>query len=140
MTIEEALEILKKHNIRRSINHAAQLMLHHDENEGCDEMIGEIYDGPSAIYLADYIPSQLGDFYNDVQKSIIILDSPRAHIRLQAILDSLPSTAQRYDEAIRKEKIDNVKRYFLKRNTKIKILSPNVEIPDPPDEGTLYIR
>lgn len=137
MTIEEALALLERHNIRRSINNAAQLMLHH-ENEGC-EMIGETF-GPGAIYLADYIPSQLGVFYNDVQKSIIILDSPRAHIRLQSILDGLPDSAQRYDEAIRKEKVQNVQRYFLKRNTKIKILSPDVDIPDPPDEGTLYFR
>ena len=138
MTIEEALALLKQHNITRSIYNAAHLMLHH-ENEGC-EMIGEIYNGPSAIYLADYIPSQLGMTYNDVQKSIIILGNPRSSTRLKSILDGLHDTAQRYAEALRKEKIQNVQRYFLKRNTKIKILSPDVDLPDPPNEGTLYFR
>lgn len=138
MTIEEALEILKKHNITRDICDATCLMLEHDD--GICEQVGEIWTASRAIYLADYIPSKIGMTYRDVQKSLTLLDSQRAHIRLQAILDGLPSTAQRYDEAIRKEKVQNVQRYFLKRNTKIKILSPNVEIPDPPDEGTLYIR
>ena len=138
MTIEEALALLKQHNITRDINNSAQLMLHH-ENEGC-EMIGEIYSSQRAIYLAEYIPSQLGMTYSDVQKSLTLLDSQRADIRLQAILDGLPDTAQRYAEALRKEKIANVQRYFLKRNTKIKIISHDTEIPDPPDEGTLYFR
>jgi hypothetical protein len=78
--------------------------------------------------------------YGDVQKALTLLDSQGAVFRLQSILDGLPNTAQRYDEAIRKEKVKIVQRYFLKRNTKIKILSPDVDIPDPPDEGTLYIR
>ena len=78
--------------------------------------------------------------YSDVQKSLTLLDNPSSSMRLQAILDGLPASAQRYDEAIRREKIQNVQRYFNKRNTKIKILSPDVDIPDPPDEGTLYFR
>ena len=138
MTIEEALALLERHHITRSIDNPAQLMLHH-ENEGC-EMIGEIYNGPSAIYLADYIPSQLGMTYNDVQKSIVILYNPRSSTRLQAILDGLPDSAKRYDDAIRSEKVKIVKRYFSKRNMKIKIIPSDAEIPDPPDEGTLYIR
>jgi hypothetical protein len=113
-------------------------MLNHDD--GICEQIGEILTPSRAIYLAEYIPSKIGMTYRDVQKSLTLLDSQRSPMRLQSILDGLPDTAQRYDEAIRKEKVKIVQRYFLKRNTKIKILSPGVDIPDPPDEGTLYFR
>jgi hypothetical protein len=138
MTIEEALALLERHRITRDICDATCLMLNHDD--GICEQIGEILTPSRAIYLAEYIPSKIGMTYRDVQKSLTLLDSQRAVFRLQSILDGLPDTAQRYDEAIRKEKVKIVQRYFLKRNTKIKILSPDVDIPDPPDEGTLYFR
>jgi hypothetical protein len=138
MTIEEALALLGRYHITRDICDATCLMLNHDD--GICEQIGEIWNVSRAIYLAEYIPSKIGMTYKDVQKSLTLLDSKRSPMRLQAILDGLPDTAQRYDEAIRKEKVKIVQRYFLKRNTKIKILSPDVDIPDPPDEGTLYIR
>jgi hypothetical protein len=138
MTIEEALALLERHSITYDVCGAPCLVLHHED--GICEQIGEIWNASRAIYLAEYIPSKIGMTYRDVQKSLTLLDSQRAVFRLQSILDGLPDTAQRYDEAIRKEKVKIVQRYFLKRNTKIKILSPDVDIPDPPDEGTLYLR
>lgn len=136
MTIDEALALLEKHNIHRSPT--VQLVLRHDD--GTSEQIGEIWTASRAIYLADYIPSQLGLTYSDVQKSLTLLDSQRSPQRLQSILDDLPDSAQRYDEAIRYEKVQIVKQYFSKRNMKIKIIPSEVDIPDPPDEGTLYLR
>lgn len=138
MTIDEALALLKYHNITRDICDATCLMLNHED--GVCEQIGEILTPSRAIYLAEYIPSQIGMTYRDVQKYLTLLDSKRSPMRLQAILDGLPDSAQRYDDAIRKEKVKIVQRYFNKRNTKIKIISPDVDIPDPPDEGTLYFR
>lgn len=138
MTIDEALALLERYHITRDICDAICLMLNHED--GVCEQIGEILTASRAIYLAEYIPSQLGMTYKDVQKSLTLLDSKRSPMRLQSILDGLPDTAQRYDEAIRKEKIQNVQRYFLKRNTKLKIISPDTDIPDPPDEVTLYFR
>ena len=44
------------------------------------------------------------------------------------------------EDRLRFYRQEEIKRYFRKRNTKIKILSPDVDIPDPPDDGTLYIR
>ena len=131
MTIEEALALLEQHNIHRGISDTARLMLHHVD--GRWEHIGEICTAPEAMYIADYIPSQLGVFYNDVRKSIIILDSPRADIRLQAILDDLPTSAQRYEESLRKERIRNLRKYFSERDMKIK----NIDLPD---YDTLYLR
>ncbi len=138
MTIEEALALLEKHHIHRSSSDAVNLMLYHDD--GTSEQIGEVWNVSRAIYLADYIPSQLGLEYRDVQKSLTLLDSQRSPIRLQSILDDLPRTVQRYEESQRYEKIDKIKQYFSKRNMKIKIIPSDAEIPDPPDEGTLYIR
>lgn len=138
MTIDEALALLERHHITRDICDAICLMMEHED--GVCEQIGEILTASRAIYLAEYIPSKIGMTYKDVQKSLTLLDSQRSPMRLLAILDGLSNTAQRYDDAIRKEKVKIVQRYFLKRNTKIKILSPDAEIPDPPDEGTLYFR
>ena len=137
MTIEEALALLEKDSqIRRSP--AVQLVLRHED--GTCEQVGEIWTASRAIYLADYIPSQVGLAYSDVQKSLTLLDSQRSPQRLQSILDGLPTSAQRYDEAIRYEKVKIIKKYFSKRNMKIEILPSDVEIPDTPDDGTLYLR
>ena len=116
MTIVEALELLKRHNITCDSRGTPCLMLHHDD--GTCEQIGEIWKGSRAIYLAEYIPSKIGMTYSDVQKSLTLLDSQRAPIRLLSILDGLPSSAQRYDDAIRSEKVKIIQRYFHKRNRK----------------------
>lgn len=114
MTIDEALALLERHHITRDICDATCLMLNHED--GVCEQIGEILTASRAIYLAEYIPSKIGMTYKDVQKSLTLLDSQRSPMRLQAILDGLPDTAQRYAEALRKEKVKIVQRYFLKRN------------------------
>jgi hypothetical protein len=114
MTIVEALELLERHRITYDVCGAPCLVLHHDD--GTCEQIGEIWNASRAIYLAEYIPSKIGLKYRDVQKSLTVLDRPESPILLQAILDGLPNSAQRYDDAIRSEKVKIVQRYFHKRN------------------------
>lgn len=138
MTIEEALALLEKHHIHRSPT--VELVLRHED--GTSEQIGEIWelDSSRAICLAEYIPSQLGLTYYDVQKSLTPLDSQRSPQRLQSILDGLPTSAKRYEDSLRDGKIKIIKQYFSKRNMKIEILPSDAEIPDTPDDGTLYLR
>jgi len=114
MTIEEALKMLERYGITRSFYDPTHLVLCH---ETFSEQIGEIYTGPGqkAIYLAEYMPSQLDMTYNQVQKSLTLLDSPRAHIRLETILSGLPASAQRYEDSLRDEKIKNVQQYFREK-------------------------
>lgn len=138
MTIEESLALLEKHNIHRRPTEDTHLVLCHED--GTSEKIGEIWTVSRAICLAEYIPSQLGLKYSDVQKSLTLLDSQRSPQRLQSVLDGLPTSAKRYDEAIRSEKVKIIKKYFSKRNMKTKILPSDAEIPDAPDDGTLYLR
>lgn len=114
MTIKEALAVLEKHHIHRGIYDTTHLVIHHDD--GTREQIGEIHTGQQAIYLADYIPSVIGTTYSRVHKSLTMLESPRAHIRLEDILNDLPSSVQRYEESIRRERIENLHEYFKKRN------------------------
>lgn len=116
MTESEALEILKKHNIHRGIYDTERLFLRVGDEVIHGEQIGEIYTGQQAIYLADYIPSVIGSTYSRVHKSLTMLESPRAHIRLEDILNDLPISVQRYEESIRRERIENLHEYFKKRN------------------------
>lgn len=44
------------------------------------------------------------------------------------------------EDRLRFYRQEEIKMYFRKKKMKIKILSPDVDIPDPPDEGTLYFR
>lgn len=114
MTIKEALAVLEQHNIHRGIYDTTHLVIHHDD--GTREQIGEIHIALQAIYLADYIPSMIGATYSRVHKSLTMLESPRAHIRLEDILNDLPSSVHRYEESIRRERIENLHEYFRKRN------------------------
>lgn len=114
MTIKEALAVLERHNIHRGIYDTTHLVIHHDD--GTCEQIGEIYTGQQAIYIADYIPSEIGLTYEKVHKTLTMLTAPRAHIRLEDILNDLPISAQRYEESLRRERIENLHEYFKKRN------------------------
>lgn len=117
LTIEEALALLERHHITRDICDATFLMLNHED--GICEHIGEIWAVSKGIYLAEYIPSYLDMTYPQVQKSLTLLDSQRANFRLKSILDGLPNTAKRYDDAQRYEKIQKIRQYFRKRKNAV---------------------
>ncbi len=137
MTEAEALEILKKHNIHRG-NYDTERLFLLEGDEILGEHIGEIANG--YIYIADYIPSVIGKTYPSVSDTSVLLSNPDAPAVLNRMLDRLKDSAERYEEEIRRKRVSDIHQYFLKRNMKIKILPPDVEIPDPPDEGTLYFR
>ena len=138
MTEAEALEILKKHNIHRGIFDNERLFLRKGDEVLHGEQIGQIANG--YIYLADYIPSVIGKTYLSVSDTAVLLSNPDAPAVLNRMLDRLKDSAERYDEETRRKRVSDIHQYFLKRNMKIEILPPNAEIPDPPDEGTLYLR
>lgn len=138
MTEEEALEILKKHDIHRGYYDTHRLFLCRDEEVLHGEQIGEI--AANIIYLSDYIPSVIGKTYWSVHLTPVQLSSPDAPALLDRLLDLLEASVERYDEETRRERVSVIHQYFLKRNMKIKILPEGAEIPDPPDEGTLYLR
>lgn len=144
MTEDEALEILKKHNIHRGLYDTERLFLRAGDEmlayraELHGEQIGELSNG--YIYLADYIPSVIGKTYPTVSTTAVLLSNPEATAVLNRLLDQLEASAERYDEETRRERVSVIHQYFLKRNMKIKILPSDVEIPDPPEPGTLYLR
>jgi hypothetical protein len=138
MTEDEALEILKKHNIHRGFYDTERLFLRAGDEILQGEQIGQIANG--YVYLADYIPSVIGETYRFVSDTAVLLSNPDAPAVLDRMLDRLDSSAERYDEESRRKRVSDIHQYFLKRNMKIKVLPPDVEIPDPPDEGTLYVR
>lgn len=70
----------------------------------------------------------------------VIKEMQDAPAVLDRMLDRLKDSAERYDEETRRKRVSDIHQYFLKRNMKIKILPPDVEIPDPPAEDTLYLR
>lgn len=110
MTNKEAIAMLEQHNITRSLYDTTHLVLHHDD--GTCEQIGEIWTGTRAIYIADYIPSHIGQPYEKVHKTLAMLDSPLADSRLLTLIKDLPSSAKRYEEATRKERLENLQEYF----------------------------
>ena len=138
MTEAEALEILKKHNIHRGFYDTERLFIRNGDEILRGEQIGQIYDG--YVYLAEYIPSVIGKTYLSVSDTAVLLSNPDAPAVLNRMLDRLEDSAERYDEETRRERVSVVHQYFLKRNMKIEVLPPDSEIPDPPDEGTLYLR
>lgn len=138
MTESEALDILKKHNIHRGFFDNERLFLRKGDEVLHGEQIGEISNG--YVYLADYIPSVIGKTYLSVSDTAVLLSNPDAPAVLNRMLDRLKDSAERYDEESRRKRVSDIHQYFLKRNMKIKILPPDAEIPDPPDEDTLYIR
>ena len=138
MTEAEALEILKKHNIHRGFYDTERLFIRNGDEVLRGEQIGQISNG--YVYLADYIPSVIGKTYLSVSDTAVLLSNPDAPAVLDRMLDRLDTSAERYDEETRRERVSVVHQYFLKRNMKIEVLPPDSEIPDPPDEGTLYLR
>ena len=67
------------------------------------------------VYIADYIPAVVGLTYDEVTKSLTLFGSPRAEYRIQALIDDLRISADRYEEKIRNEKLEIVKQYFRAR-------------------------
>ena len=143
MTEDEALEILKKHNVHRGFFNKGffdneRLFLRKGDEILKGEQIGEI--GAGCIFICDYIPSVIGKSYLFVHATEVRLDRPDAPALLDKLLDQLDTSAERYDEETRRKRVYDIHQYFLKRNMKIKILPSDVDIPDPPDPGTLYLR
>ena len=138
MTEAEALEILKKHNIHRGFYDTDRLFLRNGDEILRGEQIGQIANG--YVYLADYIPSVIGKQFLTVDVTPVQLSSPDAPALLNRQINLLDTSAERYDEETRRKKVSDIHKYFLKRNMKIKILPPDAEIPDLPDECTLYLR
>lgn len=136
MTEAEALEILKKYDVHPGYSMTGLYL--RDRGGMLVELVGEIDD--DHVWIVKYLPSAIGYTYADVDKSLVSYDAPRAHIVLETLLQELATSDQRYEEDQRQQRTRNVHQYFLKRNMKIKILPEGAEIPDPPDEGTLYLR
>lgn len=117
MTIEEALEILKKHNIRRGYYDNDRLLLC-DGDGSTREQIGEISNG--YVYLADYIPSVIGKTYLTVSDTAVQLSNPDAPSVLSRMLDRLEASAERYEEENRRKRVNDVRKYFEDRATEKK--------------------
>lgn len=129
MKQEEAKGIIKRHGLE--VDEMDMIWYKSDR-------VGDI--AGALVTLADYIPSMIGSTYTRVHKSMIVLTNPDAPAVLNRMLDRLEDSAERYDEETRRKRVSDIHQYFLKRNMKIKILPPDVDIPDPPAEDTLYFR
>lgn len=136
MTEAEALEILKKYDVYPGYRTMGLYL--RERGDVLGELIGEI--DSNFVFIVKYLPSAIGETYSDVSKTPVAYDAPRARIVLETLLRDLHTSAQRWEEDQRQQRTRNVHQYFLKRNMKIKILPEGAEIPDPPDEGTLYLR
>jgi len=112
MTEKEALEILKKHGIHRGYYESDRLFLR-TEGEPFGEQVGAF--DTKMIWISAYLPSAIGSTYSQVPMTPVALDAPRARIVLETLLQDLSTSAQRYEEDQRKERVQNMKKYFEDR-------------------------
>ena len=110
MTESESLEILKRYDVYPG-NLTKALYL----RDG-GEKVGEI--DSNFVWIVKYLPSAIGSTYFYVRKIPVSYDSPRAHIVLETLLQDLSTSAQRYEQSLRDEKIKKVQQYFKERELK----------------------
>ena len=112
MTEDEALEILKNHNIHRG-NYDTERLFLLEGDEILGEQIGEIANG--YIYIADYIPSKIGETYSTTSSTALLLSKEDADEVLLRMLDLLEDSAERYEEENRSKRLSVIRKYFNQR-------------------------
>lgn len=113
MTENEALAILKKHNIHRGYYDTDRLFLSTGDGILFGDQIGEIANG--YIYIADYIPSKIGETYSTTSSTALLLSKEDAEEVLLRMLDLLEDSAERYEEENRRQRLSVIRKYFDRR-------------------------
>lgn len=126
MTENEALAILKKHNIHRGYYDTDRLFLSTGDGILFGEQIGEISNG--YIYIADYIPSVIGKTYKSVSDTAVLLSNPDAQAVLNRMLDRLKDSAERYEEENRRQRLSVIRKYFEGRKNMMREIDRHIAI------------
>lgn len=105
MTMDEALQILIDNGFTydKSINE-----IYYDH-----ERVGDL--AGNVLWLCDFQPSLINFSYLQVHKTIINCVAVDSERRLREQIANLLDTPRRYEEFCRKERIDNIKKYFEDR-------------------------
>lgn len=105
MTMDEALQILIDNGFTydRTIN---EIYYH-------GERVGDF--GGGVIWMCDFQPSLIDFSYLQVRKIIINCVAEDSERRLREQIANLLDTPRRYEEFCRKERIENMKKYFEDR-------------------------
>ena len=105
MTMDEALQILIDNGFTydRTIN----------EIYYSGERVGDF--AWNALWLCDFQPSLINFSYKQVHKTIITCSADDSERRLREQIANLLDTPRRYEEFCRKERVENVKKYFEDR-------------------------
>ena len=119
MTMDEALQILLDNGFTydKSIN---EIYYH-------GERIGDF--AGNALWLCDFQPSLISFSYLQVHKTIITCSADGSELRLREQIANLLDTPRRYEEFCRKERIDNVKKYFKNKREEAMIEKAWSEVP-----------
>lgn len=105
MTLDEALQILIDNGF--SFDRTIDEIYYHDERVG--DFAG------NCLWLCDFQPSLINFSYLQVHKTIVNCVTEGAEQRLREQIANLLDTPRRYEEFCRKERIENIKKYFEDR-------------------------
>ena len=119
MTLDEALQILESYGFTydKTINEI------YYQGERVGDFAG------NALWLCDFQPSLINFSYQQVHKTIITCSAEDSERRLREQIANLLDTPRRYEEFCRKEKIDNVKKYFKNKREEAMIEKAWSEVP-----------
>ena len=118
-----------------TMDEALQMLL--DNGLTYDRTINEIYyDGERVgdfagycLWLCDFQPSLINLSFLQVHKTIITCSSEGSELRLREQIANLLDTPRRYEEFCRKERIENLKKYFKNKREEAMIEKAWSEVP-----------
>lgn len=105
MKIEGLFKMLREHGF--TIDHTIREIYYKGERVG--DFAGNV------IWLCDFQPSLISMTYQQVHRTIINFNSIEAERRLREQILNFLDTPRRYEEHCRREKIENMKKYFEDR-------------------------
>lgn len=113
MKREELEKILEQHGFE--VHPELDLIWYKNERVG--DLLGAL------LTLADYIPSMIDADYRAVNKTIININDKDATQRLEAQINHLYDTQNRWEEHLRESRLNRVRKYFKDRKDAETILS-----------------
>jgi hypothetical protein len=119
MTMDEALQILLDYGFTYDMT--INEIYYHGERVG--DFAG------NAIWLCDFQPSLINFSYLQVHKTIITCSAEDSERRLREQIANLLDTPRRYEEFCRKERIENMKKYFKNKREEAMIEKAWSEVP-----------
>ena len=104
MTKDDVIRILKEYGI--SVKENGDLTIRSGEK------VGDYFDFSDSLFIAEYIQSYIGRTYETVNVDMIEIENPDAETMLRRLLSDLLNTMTRYEEALRREKVNKIRNYF----------------------------